>query len=122
MKKEGLDKYQSFNSLAREPLMLGVPVIVLLLCGSGILITGFVGLMALGVKGLIFPLIIVAFLIYLRIKTEEDSRAIEDIKWDIKGLFYRIKSRSRIVSFSSLDETPIRRKKDVAEWFKNNTD
>lgn len=114
-------KFASYNSLARKPLLMGVPVIMLVLGSALMLLTGVLGWLLIGAKGLVFPALILLFLFYLRIRSFSDSRASEEIIWEIRGLISRLRCRSSIVSYSSIDGSTIRSKKDVSEWIKNNT-
>ncbi len=115
------DVYASYNSLGRKPLILGIPIIVLVFGLLAILLSAILSIVTVGIKGLVIPALFVFLLIYVRIRCEHDSRAIEDIYWDIRGGLVRIVSQSRIVSFSYIDDTERKRKQHVSEWLKNNT-
>lgn len=121
MHSEEREQYASYNSLARKPLMLGIPIIPLIMGALLMLITGWIGLSFFGVKGLVFPAFIALGLLYIRIRSMEDSRAIDDMKWEAKGFLTRLRCQSNTISFSSIDNHPFRRKQHVSEWFKNNT-
>ncbi|WP_372378896.1 conjugal transfer protein TraD [Vibrio natriegens] len=121
MHSEEREQYASYNSLARKPLMLGIPIIPLIMGALLMLIIGWVGLSFFGVKGLVFPAFIVSGLLYIRIRSMEDSRAIDDMKWEAKGFLTRLRCQSNTISFTSIDNHPFRRKQHVSEWFKNNT-
>lgn len=121
MSSEAQDKYASYNSLARKPLVMGIPIIVLVLGCALMLITAVLGGLVFGIKGLVIPSLILLGLIYVRIRCEKDSRAAEDIKWELKAFLTRIQCQSNTISYTSIDNNPIRRKKHVSEWFKNNT-
>ena len=121
MHSEEREQYASYNSLARKPLMLGIPIIPLIMGALLMLITGWIGLSFFGVKGLVFPAFIALGLLYIRIRSMEDSRAIDDMKWEAKGFLTRLRCQSNTISLTSIDNHPFRRKQHVSEWFKNNT-
>ena len=113
-------KYASYNALARKALVMGIPIITLLIFASLMMGTGFGGVMLFGLKGLITPLALCIVLLFIKVKCESDSRAMESVFWDIKGALYRLRCKASVISFNSLDNTPKRRKGHVREWFKNN--
>ncbi|MGR5514049.1 conjugal transfer protein TraD [Vibrio harveyi] len=121
MHEEERDQYASYNSLARKPLMLGIPIFPLVMGGIAMLLLGWIGLFFFGAKGLFFPAFIALGLLYIRIRSEEDSRAIDEMKWEAKGFLTRLRCQSNTISFTSIDNHPFRRKQHVSEWFKNNT-
>ncbi len=120
MHDEERAQYASYNSLARKPLMLGIPVIPLVLGTLGMLFSGWGGLIIFGIEGLLFPAFIALGLLYIRIRSMGDSRAIDDMKWQAKGFLTRLRCQSNTSSFTSFDNHPARRKQYVSEWFKNN--
>ncbi|WP_199481226.1 conjugal transfer protein TraD [Vibrio owensii] len=121
MHDEERDQYASYNSLARKPLMLGIPIFPLVMGGIAMLFVGWIGVFFFGTKGLVFPAFIALGLLYIRVRSEEDSRAIDDMKWEAKGFLTRLRCQSNTISFTSIDNHPFRRKQHVSEWFKNNT-
>ncbi|HHY0508169.1 TPA: conjugal transfer protein TraD [Vibrio parahaemolyticus] len=121
MTTETRDQYASYQSLARKPLVAGIPVIALVIGCGLMLLTGFLGLAFFGAKGLVLPALIALVLLYIRIRSMEDSRAIEEMKWEAKGFLTRLRCQSSMISFTSIDDHPIRRKQHVSEWLKNNT-
>lgn len=121
MHDEERDQYASYNSLARKPLKLGIPIFPLVMGGIAMLLVGWIGLFFFGAKGLVFPAFIALGLLYIRIRSEEDSRAIDEMKWEAKGFLTRLRCQSNTISFTSIDNHPFRRKQYVSEWFKNNT-
>lgn len=113
-------EYSGYNSMAREPLMCGIPIIPLVLLLCLILITFALGIILFGfLKSFIMPVILLFVLFYIRFKCEDDSRAMGLFLWDIKGLFLRLSSGSFIISFTSTFDSNKRREKNVNEWFKN---
>lgn len=115
------EQFASYHSLARKPLIGGIPVIVLVTGCGAMLLTGFLGCLFFGVEGLVLPALIAATLLYIRIRCMDDSRATEDMKWELKGFFTRLRCQSTTISFTSIDDNPLRRKQHVSEWFKNNS-
>nr|WP_017111676.1 VirB3 family type IV secretion system protein [Vibrio tasmaniensis] len=119
--REEIQEYASYNVLARKPLIAGVPIITLLIFLCLILITGFGGILLLGIgKGLIVPIILALLLFCIRIKCMDDSRAMEGVWWDVKGAMTRLTCQSSVTSFTSTNDSPKRRKEHVREWIKNN--
>lgn len=115
-------KYCTYNGLARSALVFGIPIPALIACLLLALVTGFLGFSILGLKGLVFPVLVLGVIFVLRIKCQKDSRALEVLKWDFLGLLIRVINKSKVISFGSIEPNGKRRKKDVAEWFKNNPD
>ncbi|MBS0044845.1 hypothetical protein KFE26_21495 [Shewanella sp. M16] len=115
-------KYASYNVMARKGLMFGIPIITLVIFVCLIMITGFGGIVLFDLKGLIMPLILIVILFGIRFQCESDSRAMEAVWWDLKGVFYRVRCKSNVTSFTSSPvDSPSRRKENVREWLKNNT-
>ncbi|MCG9625410.1 conjugal transfer protein TraD [Vibrio mediterranei] len=119
--EEERELYASYNSLSRKPLIGGIPVIALVMGCGAMLLTGFGGLAFFGAKGLVLPAFFALGLLYIRIRSMEDSRAIEDIQWELKGLLTRLRCQSTTLSFTSMDNQTAKRKSHVSEWFKNNS-
>ncbi|EOV0110336.1 conjugal transfer protein TraD [Vibrio parahaemolyticus] len=115
------EQFASYHSLARKPLIGGIPVIVLVTGCGAMLLTGFFGCLLFGAKGLVLPALIAGVLFYVRIRCMDDSRATEDMKWELKGFLTRLRCQSNTISFTSIDDNPLRRKQHVSEWFKNNS-
>ncbi|WP_434529571.1 conjugal transfer protein TraD [Vibrio sp. K4] len=115
------EQFASYHSLARKPLIGGIPVIALVTGCGAMLLTGFLGCLFFGAKGLVLPALIAATLLYIRIRCMDDSRATEDMKWELKGFLTRLRCQSTTISFTSIDDNPLRRKQHVSEWFKNNS-
>ncbi|MGL4666591.1 MAG: hypothetical protein ACRCWR_01520 [Saezia sp.] len=115
-------EYASYNVLARKPLIAGVPIITLLVFLCLMLVTGFGGIILLGVgAGLVFPTILAFALFCVRIACMDDSRAMDGVWWNVKGALTRVQCNSLITSFTSTDHSAIRRKQHVRDWFKNNS-
>lgn len=114
-------KYASYNALARKALIFGIPIVTLVIFICLIMVTGFGGVVLFGAaKGAIIPLMLCLVLFVIKIKCESDSRAMEALWFDIKGALYRLRCGSKVLSFTSTDDSPTRRKANVREWFKNN--
>ena len=116
-----IQEYASYNALARKALIAGVPVITLLIFLCLIFITGFVGIFLAGIKiGLILPVILAVILFCIKVACTDNSRAMEGVFWDFKGAITRVICKSSITSYSSHDNSPKKRRKNVTDWFKNN--
>ena len=119
--REPLQKYASYNVLARKALMAGVPVITLIIIITLILFTGVIGILTMGlIKGVITPLLLCALLFYIRVKCIDDSRAMEGVMWDLKGALSRLKCRSNVTSFTSIDESDKKRRSQINEFYQLN--
>ncbi len=114
-----LQKYASYNVLARKALICGIPIITLISFLVAMLFTGVLGIMWLGLlKGIITPLLFGMGLFIIRVKCMDDSRAMEGVVWDLKGGMTRLVCRSNVTSFTSTNECKIKRKKDIHEFYK----
>ena len=118
---EEKEKYLSYNSLSRNPLMFGVPLLVLISMLLLILITGILGALLLGVYGLFAPIILVCVLFYIRMECKEDSRAIDWMIWDIKGWLDKKKCGSEVISITSNINHLDSQETVLREWIKNNS-
>lgn len=115
-------EYASYNVLARKPLIAGVPIITLLVFLCLMLVTGAGGIFLLGVGGgLIAPTLLAVMLFFIRIKCMDNSRAMSGVWWDVKGALSRIICHSIVTSFTSANDSATRRKQNVRDWIKNNT-
>jgi len=63
----GKDVYFTYNGLNRPAMVRGVPLMLLLSCGFIATFSGFIGVFFLGVFGLVFPLLIGAFLFIVKV-------------------------------------------------------
>ena len=115
-------EYASYNVLARKPLIAGVPIIMLLVFLCLILITGGAGILMFGPRvGLIIPTILSVLLFFIRIRCMDNSRAMDEIWWDIRGGLTRLICQSSVASFTSTNDSQKRRRENVRDWLKNNT-
>jgi low affinity Fe/Cu permease len=116
-----IQKYAGYNVLARKALMAGIPILTLIIFLCLITVTAIGGLLIFGdERTLIIPTILSFMLFAVKVACTDDSRAMDKLAWDIRGMFYRLRCQSKIVSFTSTDTSEKRRKKNVHEWFKNN--
>lgn len=114
----GLQKYASYNVLARKALIYGVPIITLVLFIALILLTGIVGILWLGlIKGIIAPLLLTGILFVIRIMCMDDSRAMESVVWDLKGIMTRLICRSNVTSFTSINDCKTKRREHIHEFY-----
>jgi len=112
--------YASYNVLARKALVFGVPIITLVILLILTLVTAALGIITLGFfKGIIAPIICVGTLFVIRVMCMDDSRAMEDVYWNARGLLSRLKCRSNVISYSSDDGTVTRRRETINDFFKN---
>jgi type IV secretion system protein VirB3 len=119
--EDDVEKYLSYNSLSRTPLMFGVPLIVLLFLLLLILITTIVGVSNFGVYGLAFPILLVCLLIFVRMECKEDSRALDWLVWDIKGWLDKQRCGSDVISITSNINHLDSQETVLREWIKNNS-
>lgn len=118
-----LQKYASYNVLSRKALIWGIPTITLIVFLILMLITATLGIILYGIyNGIIIPFLLSILLFMIRIKCMDDSRAIDGIMWDIKGIFIRIACHSNVISLTSFDIRDKKRKELIYDFYKINTD
>jgi type IV secretion system protein VirB3 len=116
-----LQKYASYNVLARKALIVGVPIITLISFLVAMLFTFVLGMLFMGLlQGLIIPIILACILFMIRVKCMDDSRAMEGVMWDLKGALTRLQCRSTITSFTSNDTSISKRREQINEFYKLN--
>ncbi|MGF1872003.1 conjugal transfer protein traD [Photobacterium indicum] len=122
MSKQPLQAYASYNVMARKALIGGVPIILLVATMGVMLITGFAGVLWLGFGlGMIIPSVLALGLFIVRVRCMDNSRAMDALQWELKGVWGRIRCRSSVTSFTSTNNATAKRKAHALEWFKNNT-
>lgn len=115
--------YASYNIMARKALIGGVPIILLITTFGVMLITGFIGVVSFGFKvGMILPVLLAIGLFIVRVRCMDNSRAMDMVQWDVRALWGRLRCRSSVTSFTSINHHKVKRKAHALEWFKNNTD
>lgn len=114
-------EYLSYNVLARKALMFGVPVITFLILLFLIVASFFAGIVLFGAAGLIAPLFLTALLFGIRLVCMDDSRAMESVMWNVRGALSRLRCQSSVVSFTSTNDTPTKRKDHVRQFIKDHT-
>lgn len=120
MEETETQEYASYNVLARKPLIMGVPIITLVVFLLLILATGFGGMLLFGfAKGLVIPTLLIVTLLFIRLQCKTDSRAMESMWWDAKAAVSRLICQSEVTSFTSTDDSTIRRRARINEWYKN---
>ncbi|MGR2997563.1 conjugal transfer protein traD [Vibrio vulnificus] len=107
--------------MSRNPLMFGVPLLVLVFLLLLIFITGIVGVKFIGVYGLSFPMLLICLLYFIRMECQEDSRAIDWLMWDIKGWLDKLKCGSDVISITSNINHLDSQETVLREWIKNNS-
>jgi type IV secretion system protein VirB3 len=114
--------YATYNSLNRNPLVWGVPILILISLGFLIVLSAFIGAILLGDwRALIVPVLLALIVLFIKVACMDDSKAVESLKWNFKGVWTRILCKSRVASYSSIDSDQIKRKEIVYEWFKYTT-
>lgn len=122
MTEEEKTKFATYNGMARNALIFGVPTMTLVTLLFCTLLSLFGGIFLFGAGGVVLPLLSITLIFVVKFKCESNSRAIDELMWDIKGGFLRILCHSTIVSFSSCEDTPLKRKINVQKFFKNHPD
>jgi len=116
------DKYSSYNSLNRNPLMFGIPILPFILIMVSMVITGFGGYAYFeSPKAFIIPLILLMVLFVIRLYCMDNSRAMESMWWDLKGGIAKLRCKSSITSYSSNIENQKTKEAVINAWFKNNS-
>lgn len=111
--------YASYNVLARKALVLGVPIVTLVVLCISIMLSSILGIAYFGdIRAAILPILLACFLFFVRVISLDDSRAMEGYLWDIKGLLTRFVCRSTVTSFTAVDDSLIKRKETINEFFK----
>ncbi len=116
-----MQEYASYNALARQSLMFGVPIITLMIFLLLMLLSGFGGVAMFGALGLIPVGVLFAGLFVIRIKCMSNTRAMEEVRWELKGAWLRLRCRASVVSFTAFHGPITRRKHHVREWFKHHS-
>ncbi|ALR95785.1 hypothetical protein [Vibrio alginolyticus] len=112
-------EYASYNAFGRVATMFGVPIIPLLILAMLTLVSGFWGITQYGLVGLMMPIACLAFLIVIRMKCQDNSRALYGMWWSIKGMLLRLQNRSSVVSFTTMPNAQKRRDARVRAWRKH---
>ena len=113
-------QYASYNVLSRKALIFGVPILLLVSILCAALVTGFSALFIWGMKGMLVPVLFAFALLGVRIQCQDDSRAMDRLRWNAKSGLSRLRCQSTITSFTHLNVSPMKRKQDVKDFFKNN--
>lgn len=95
------DSYYTYNGLNRPAMVRGVPFMLLLTCGFLAIFTGFLGIYFLGAFGLVFPVLIAAFLFAVKIICENDPNALRVVKLSLSGMLLKLKHGDSITGFDS---------------------
>ncbi|WP_394213464.1 conjugal transfer protein traD [Enterovibrio calviensis] len=116
-------EYASYNGLARNALTFGVPTITLISLMCFTLFSLILGVWLVGaIAGLVLPALSLALIFVIKFKCEEDSRAVDEWMWELKGAYLRALCQSSIASFSSYEESARKRRKHVQQFFKDHPD
>ena len=84
-------EYVSYNGLGRSPVIWGIPYMVMLFVGSFGLLFGMLCGLKFGPLGWLFGLIVVPILIFIKMISATDDKAIDilmiELKWAIRKFF-----------------------------------
>ncbi len=111
--------YAGYNAFGRVALLFGVPIIPLITLAILTLASGFIGVTQFSAVGLIAPLTLLALIVVLRMKCQDNSRALAAMWWSLRGMMLRLQCRSSVVSFTSMPNAQKRRDARVREWIKH---
>ncbi|GIU48876.1 hypothetical protein TUM4438_31250 [Shewanella sairae] len=120
--QQNQDLYASYNMLARKPLMFGVPLLTLIAIAFGVVVSTGAGMLFLESIPLILitPITLICILFGLRILCENDSRAMDNLAWVVKGFALRLKVKSTVCSISPQLDAPELKKEKIHDFFKHN--
>ncbi|MDQ1817819.1 VirB3 family type IV secretion system protein [Massilia sp. CCM 9210] len=113
--------YISYNGLGRSPVIWGVPYMFILFVGSGALLAGMMCGLFFGPLGWLVGLVAVPVLIFVRIISENDDKAVNILLIEIKWVLRKKFSGSAKYFGGTTAIAPItygRRRKDVKQYFK----
>ncbi|WHP52923.1 MULTISPECIES: VirB3 family type IV secretion system protein [Vibrio harveyi group] len=112
-------EYATYNSLTRKALVGGVPLMILVGFSFAIIISLVVGFSILPTSGaLVVPIILCVCLFGIKVMCEENSNAMDNVSWVIKGALLRLKSKSIVCSISPQADSDAKRKVKINEFFK----
>ena len=93
-------EYASYNAMSRPALIYGVPLLPLLFLGFLIIGSAFIGILNFGLaKGISVPFILSIPIVFMKIQCEQDPRALDSLRWQIQGFFFKLKQGSVMTVF-----------------------
>ena len=117
MEKEKFE-YLSYNCLSRKPLYYGVPFLLGLLFFVFIVFSSLLAVaMSSKVIGVI-PVFLAGGLFGIKLICENDSLAFEKLKWSVKGIILRVKTRSFNIEISPKIISDKKRMERINDFFK----
>ncbi|WP_050799218.1 hypothetical protein [Vibrio ichthyoenteri] len=117
MEKEQ-DEYLSYNMLARKPLVGGVPLMLGLLMLILIVFTTFIAVFLGSILFATIPFSLAISLFVIKFLCEDDSRAVDKIKWTMKGLALRLVHHSMTIQVSPQLTSKKKRSERINDFFK----
>jgi type IV secretion system protein VirB3 len=112
------NEYLSYNVLARKALYRGVPFMLGLIIFILIILSSFLALALSSKLLIIIPASLILLLFVIKVISENDSLAVDKLKWSIKGLILRIKQRSFILNISPKLTSDKKRTERISDFFK----
>lgn len=113
-------EYISYNGLGRSPVIWGVPYMFILFVGSGAMLCGMLCGLFFGPLGWLVGLIAVPVLIFVKIISATDDKAINILMIEIKWILLKLISGSAKYFGGLLTLAPTtygRRRKNVKRYF-----
>lgn len=93
--------YATYKGMGTIAMFMGIPLMFFLICMTGAVVSGFIGLVTLGPLGLLGPLIFGACGFAMRIACETDNKQMEKIRWNFKAWRLRLKKTATVITVSS---------------------
>lgn len=113
-------EYISYNGLGRSPVIWGVPYMFILFVGSGAMLVGMFCGMVFGPLGWLVGLVALPVLIFVKIISGTDDKAINILMIEIKWMLLKIFSGTAKYFGGLLTLAPTtygRRRKNVKRYF-----
>ncbi len=117
-------EYLSYNGLGRSPVIWGVPYMFILFVGSGALLFGMLCGLMFGPLGWLTGLIALPVLIFVKIISATDDKAINILMIEIKWMLLKVLSGTAKFFGGLLTLAPTtygRRRKNVKRYFEERT-
>ncbi|EPN0316290.1 VirB3 family type IV secretion system protein [Vibrio vulnificus] len=112
-------EYASYNSLTRKALVFGVPLLILVGFLFAIVVSFVLGIAFLPTSwAFVVPAILAGCLFIIKMMCEQNSNAMDNMVWVIRGLLLRFKSQSVVFSVSPYADSESKRKVKINEFFK----
>lgn len=112
------DVYLSYNMLARKPLVGGVPLMLGLAMLIAIVITVFIAVLAESILLATIPFVLLISLFVIKFLCEDDSRAVDKMKWTVKGVLLRLQHQSMVINISPQLTSSKKRSERINDFYK----